>query len=440
MVAKRELRSVAGTFWLAGDVKRKRDGFLDLEARFPTLRLVGGYGGSGAFGDVVFHGRLATHRPREVTLFNCFGTTTSVGAREAETHIESTLAAIGGHFMNVEALIGVGIEFRLGKIASWFHRKAFDFEGPDQHGWATVRYKTHEEVAFPITQELSLTAVYQAPFFVGGWGSEQVNIARTLRLRLSGAARTYKEWRDTSKQCRDLFALLINDDLDITEIEVLEKPTARDATRKKRLAVIESSTQALEDRRDDPRPEYLLSYINLEARFPKLVSDWFRMYETHGDSMESFFAGFGKRSQPPTWAFLSSITAIEEMHRGSTGYKNTKLRRRIVELVERWKQLIQAPPDDKVLDQIVASRDYYSHRNQAGRAQSAHGFLLLRYTYFLRALYTLELFAALDFHPVEVLQLVEANYELRESVNLRAFPDALNRTNISMTSGPDRKP
>jgi len=32
--------------------------------------------------------------------------------------------------------------------------------------------------------------------------------------------------------------------------------------------------------------------------------------------------------------------------------------------------------------------------------------------------------AALDFHPAEVLMLVGGNYELNESLNLRAFPHA----------------
>lgn len=86
--------------------------------------------------------------------------------------------------------------------------------------------------------------------------------------------------------------------------------------------------------------------------------------------------------------------------------------------------MIPIAATESVIDQIVASRDYYSHRIQTKRAESAHGFLLKRYAYFLRALYTLELLVLLGLHPAEVLGLVGGNYELNESLNLRAFPMA----------------
>jgi len=52
----------------SGLPKRKRDGFLDLNARFPTLRVVGGYATSICCGDAVVMADSRWEKPSEVTL------------------------------------------------------------------------------------------------------------------------------------------------------------------------------------------------------------------------------------------------------------------------------------------------------------------------------------------------------------------------------------
>lgn len=428
MARKKSLASLAGTFWLSDNVRRKLDGFLDLEARFPTVKLVGGFEGYRGVLNAVVHGRLATHIPREVTLFNCYGGTTTVGARKAETTIESTLVVAGGHFHAYDGLQGLGIEFRLENVSRWFYRKAFDFADPDTSDIATVSYKTYEEFSWPIANGLSLTAIYTAPFFVGGWGSEDLTISRTLRLRLSGeASRTYEQWRLLAQRCRHLFSLLVNAELTVSDIVLFGIPTKADIRQKlgwRRLEATESGPKIISPTEVDQRPEPLIKHAAIADRFPQIVGRWFQMYDKHRDSIDSFFLSRARSDHAPDTEFLAAISAVEEIHRATTGKSQTKLRRRLLDLIAKWHSLVTTAPSDDVLDQIIASRDYYSHRDQRRRDEAAHGFLLKRYAHFLRALYILELLTVLGFHPAEVMALVGTEYEIEQALRLRAFPFA----------------
>jgi|GEM_PF-6223997 hypothetical protein len=92
-------------------------------------------------------------------------------------------------------------------------------------------------------------------------------------------------------------------------------------------------------------------------------------------------------------------------------------------IVQQWQHVME-PVDNQLIDQIKNTRHYYTHRTHKRSQDAARGFLLIQHTYFLQALYSLELLRLLRMPSEQITALVANNYNLRGKLNRRCFPGA----------------
>ena len=420
-----ELRPL-GEFWLADNPEEKLQGYLELSEKYPRLRLIGGFGyGHIPLNDVVIHGRFRLRHPSEVTLFNCFGSTTmhvsETQQRElAETTATSTLAIFGGHFQSYYDLDGVGIDFRLPHVASWFHHDCFETDTDFKNRTVTIRYSYYEEHPFRLSDDLSLELVYGGSIIAGGWGMEKLQLERPLRIRLKVCKLTsYEELRMQAHWYRCFFSWVMDHPLPLRELCLLRLPV-NDEPGFHRYPVVGSSRVIEEGKFSFS--DCLLEYSDIEATFPSLIEGWSKLVEEQSDSLESFFGAFLNPSLDDEHDFLAVAAACEQL-KFKIDKKQVDMKVWLGALIQQWQHVMETV-DNQLIDQITNTRHYYAHRTHKRSQDAVRGFLLVRLTYFLQALYSLELLRLLGMTSEKITALVANNYNLRGKLNRRCFPDA----------------
>lgn len=416
---------VAGRFWLADNASNTLGGYIEFAEDGPRIRLVGGFGERMILEDVIIHGLLTGQSSQEVTLFNCFGsstwTSTNAEYQASETSITSTLAVFGDYFNSYDKLVGIGIEFRLPHVATWFHHDCFNTEFDFETRKATVTYSAYEEREFQAADGVMLTLVYKGVFYAGGWGIEELKIHRPLWLRISTRSPVgYDELRSLASWYQRLFSWLLDRKLPFSEFALMRQ-SEEVQTPYNIHRVIESRTPEIADGERFSFTDCLLEYPKIQEHFPALLSNWHRLTYEHRDSLEGFFGMLVHPEIGVEHQFLSVCAACEELLHKSSG-QEFKFRKVLQELCERWHDCMDSPPSNELIEQLVNARHYFAHRTYKRSKKAARGFLLWRYTYFLRALYSLELLQLLGMPRKEISNLVAYNYSLREKLNRRYFP------------------
>lgn len=423
----KELRPL-GEFWLADNPLEKLHGYLDLSEEYPCLRLIGGFGiGRLLLDDVVIHGCFRLHKPTKVTLFNCFGSTVSHSSltqsgqyqsQLAETTATSTLAVFGGYFDNYSDFNGIGIEFRLPHVASWFHHDCFETNTDFETRTVTIQYSYYEEHPFQLSDELSLELIYSGSIIAGGWGMENLQLERPLRLFLKARKLSnYEELRTQAHWYRCLFSWLMDKPLPLHELCFVRSNTDSEPGYQ-RHPVIENSRPI--EVGEYSFSDCLLEYPHIKNFFPTLLMGWSRLIDEQSDSLASFFGVFLNPTIGDEHEFLAVAAACEQLNFRTEG-KQSDMKVWLSALAKRW-QHIAEPIADELIDQITNTRHYYAHRTHKRSQKAARGFLLIRYTYFLQALYSLELLCLLGMPINEIDALVSSNYKLREKLNRLCFP------------------
>lgn len=416
---------VTGKFWLADNSSDALGGYIEYAGDGPRIRLIGGFQGRIPLDDVIIHGKLTGQSPREVTLFNCFGgssVTIVDGEREAlETTLTSTLAVFGAHFRTYDDLTGIGIEFRLPHVASWFHQDCFNTDFNFETQKATITYTAYEEHPFQMEDNSTLTLVYKGGFVVGGWGMETLEIRRPLWLRISGSnALGYEELRTLAAWYRRLFCWMLDRPLPFIEFCLLRG--SKEATIPFEYhRVVEGGIIDVREKGHFSFSDCLLEYPRMKAHFPTFVSSWYKLVQEQRDSLESFFGTLTRPSTGGENEFLSLCSACEQLLFKSSG-REIKLGECIQTICESWKECFEFPPSGDLIGQIVNTRHYYAHRTHLRSERAARGFLLWRYIYFLQAIYSLELLRLLGIPREEIVDLIAYNYNLRGKLNRRFFP------------------
>jgi hypothetical protein len=379
---------VAGKFWLADNASDKLGGYIEFAEDGPQLRLVGGFQERMFLDDVIIHGHLTGQPSQEVTLFNCFGGSTWVSTsneREiSETRISSTFAVFG-------------------------MKKA------------TITYTAYEEHEFHVADGVTFTLVYKGVFYGGGWGVETLNIQRPLWLRISTHSHVgYEELRALASWYQRFFSWLLDRKLPFSEFAFLRK-SELDHIPYDIHRVVESGTVVADGTEEFSFSDCLLEYPRIQEHFPMLLSNWHTLAYEQRDSLEGFFGMLVHPEIGVEHQFLSVCAACEELLHKTSG-QECEFRKVIQEICERWHDCMDSNPSDELIEQLVNTRHYYAHRTYKRSKKAARGFLLWRYTYFLRALYSLELLQRLGMPRQEISELLTYNFNLREKLNRRYFP------------------
>lgn len=418
-------RPVAGKFWLADNASDKLGGYLEFGKDGPRIRLVGGFENRMMLDDVIIHGHLPGQASQEVTLFNCFGSSTWVSTKQeretSETIISSTLAVFGAYFYSYDELTGIGIEFRLPHIASWFHQDCFKTEFDFDARMASITYTAYEEHEFTVVDGVMFTLVYKGTFYGGGWGIETLNIQRPLWLRISTQSPVgYEDLRSLASWYRRFFSWLLDRKLPLLEFALLRESKEENIPYTVQR-VVESGTLETAENEEFSFTNCLLEYPMIQENFPTLLANWHSLANEQQDSLEGFFGMLVHPEIGVEHQFLSVCAACEELLHKSSG-QEVEFRKVIQEFCARWSDCIDSVPSSELIEQLVNARHYYAHRTHKRSKKAARGFLLWRYTYFLRALYSLEVLQLLGMPRQEIRELVAYNYDLREKLNRRYFP------------------
>ncbi len=415
-------QQLIGRFWLGRDPSRFCDGVLDLATDYPTLSLVGGHHEWTYFlCDEVFFGRLASHRPEVVTLLNVYGGVTQQNGVPVETKATATLAVFGGHFQSLDDLTGLGIEFRLPPVAKWLHETCFEHDFDRETHVATIKYRAYAETEYPISSEFRLVLAYTGSMLVGGWGSEQLEISRPLRIQLvSQQERPFEQLRMIAWRFSWLFSWLMNCPLRMSDIHLLRSEPEKQGW-SQRITVIEGRSKNRGHQSEFDWDDCLLRFPDNSDLFPQLVAGWNKLCLERLDSLESYFSSFMDEAIAPENEFLAVVAACEELHAGRKGTKQS-LANILGALCESWDDVITKPVSDVLINKIIGTRHYFAHRTARRSKEAARDFLLLRYTHFLRALYSLELLRLLDVPRERIVRTVASRHAIRSRLSREYFP------------------
>jgi hypothetical protein len=415
LVERREThKPLLGRFWLAGrDENSSRPGIITLTPAGASIQLEGSLSESPILQNVVLFGKLLPD-DELVSLFNCFGSVRSRNGAPTDSEIESTLAIFG---LLTTDLKSNGIEFRLPGSETWFHEQtfkvAFDELGRDH---ITVTFQKNEEQHYQISESLTLTRMYRSSFPIGNWGTEHFKATRALVYQFrTKIAADYDELMSFLVRFRRLLTFLSHVPFQQADIFLLAQGPSSFPVHQSSLFPISIKKLEWDDQ--------LIPYDEIKDRFEMIIAQWFKLYKEAPEPFERFFSALERGHSDTIRYFLWMIAAVEEVHKVKTKRKKAVLLERLRDLCSRWSKAMEHPPSAEVLDKMVKSRNYFAHAAGDLRMAAARDWHLLRYSFFLAAIFCLEVLELLGWADDDAISIARSRYWIRESLALRAFPD-----------------
>ena len=104
-----------------------------------------------------------------------------------------------------------------------------------------------------------------------------------------------------------------------------------------------------------------------------ILKNWIDIYNKSNPALQLYLSTQTREHSFIETRFLTLIQSIEAYHRGIFGAKNIKLKQRLKEIIEPLKKRIIFDHSEKLIEDILNTRNYLTHYNPQKQIKAMHG-------------------------------------------------------------------
>lgn len=355
------------------------------------------------------------------TLFNCYGSwTRDSDGSIVKARVSSTLVALG---CAREEIGGEALAFRIPGSERWLDDECFQVSH-GEGGDVSISLKAWERHQIPLSPDLMIDRTYTAAISSETSGVESYSIERKMRYEIrSNSWLTLDEHWSLLWALQRFFEFVTQSRLSYGNIKIYDHEADRADDSGASIHYVRPASEASKTLN---RSDFLIHAHEVREQVNDLICGWMRLIKMDPAPFYQYFHAFDRRRQDRVLHFVWNVAAVEELHKMRYGRRDGKrkvyLKDRLMEMVRRWKDAFNQPPQDAVLQHIADSRHYHAHAAGDLRDRAAKGWLLLRYGDFLMALSNLELLSLIGLEQHKVISLIRHNLWMREALDLTTYP------------------
>ena len=455
----------SGYFWLPATPDNKIPGTLTIaEKGEMELEVVGlfneRFSGLPSHDDDDFRlGRIVGHIEEYglITLEDCFYRKKNYSSSGiSKSLVCVNLACLGVAYDEGEDVLLNTFTFSVEGIDEWVGLSGINVEYGGDCRTATITYAPVEDISFTLSNGMQLLIIFSWTL-PGMPHATEAKITQSSMFRLvSETELPLKDFMSIAHKINTLLCFAVDKTVCVNQVSVTSESICRSAGQGEQVPVpISVYYSSLPYSKDEPEIKWsnmLFRYVQVQADAEQIINSWISAYDNIDAALNLYFSvktgsykylegkflalaqgleTYHRKTSDETvmdeGAFADLVEAIiaqcPEENKGWLGGRlmhgnEINLGKRIKRIIDPFKAEIGTSAErGKVIRQIVDTRNYLTHYDEALRESAVSGRDLWVLCRKMESFFQLHLLHVLGFSEVKIKHLIDSNYQLKRKIN-----------------------
>lgn len=450
----------SGYFWLPGQDDKKIPGVLSIQDGGKIeLEIIGHFNEDiNVFSDDNHIARIIGYVEKDglVTLDNCFYTNKKVvfGGLSKSTILAHEVLS-GAEWKENEAITFNTLSFEVDCLNVWIGFNGINVDSDWEQHTVQINYKRPEDIVFTLDNGMSLEIcfAYATPSLPI---TKEAKITQRAYFRLvSTELRDLHEFKTIAYKITNLMCFAIDEIVTLKNVSATSSEIVRNAESEHAYPVtIKIYYQSIPYAEKEPNKNWhdiLFSYVTIKSNAQQVFNNWINAYEYLSPAFNLYFSTKAGAQKYLDSKFLALAQGLETYHRRTSDEKlmendefeslvstilescpkehaewlqgrlmhgnEINLGKRLKKIIEPFKEHLGSSKErNKLLRQIVNTRNYLTHYNEDLKHETAKGRDLWLLCLKMEVIFNLHFLNIIGFTADEIEEVIKHNYSLKRKL------------------------